>query len=151
MPNNGIHAALETPQRTKGLREIPNPTRGVWFKNGAFVPIFEPSAPASSFCPKYAGEKVFPALRKQQKESIINSTKQTLLRSALTDQIHNREIFMKGIDHSYDYEGYASYHASELAAENLPLSAHGLSAKEAELQQAASTGTRKKTGIGQER
>lgn len=27
-----------------------------------------------------------------------------LLKSALTDEIHSREMFMKGIDHSYYYE-----------------------------------------------
>jgi cell filamentation protein len=27
-----------------------------------------------------------------------------LLKQALTDQIHSREMFMKGIDHSYYYE-----------------------------------------------
>jgi cell filamentation protein len=27
-----------------------------------------------------------------------------LLRGAMTDQIHDREIFMKGIDYSYYYE-----------------------------------------------
>lgn len=37
-----------------------------------------------------------------------------ILRNALTDQIHDREIFMKGIDHSYYYEGYTQYKTSEL-------------------------------------
>ena len=32
-----------------------------------------------------------------------------LLRGALTDQINDRTLFMKGIDHSYAYEGYDSY------------------------------------------
>lgn len=40
----------------------------------------------------------------------------TLLRGALTDQIHNREIYMKGLDRSYDYEGYASFQAEDLSA-----------------------------------
>ena len=31
-----------------------------------------------------------------------------ILQNALTDQIHDREMFMKGIDHSYYYEGYTS-------------------------------------------
>ena len=46
----------------------------------------------------------------------------TLLRGALTDQIHDRELFMKGIDHSYDYEGYANYRTSELSAKRPSLS-----------------------------
>lgn len=29
-----------------------------------------------------------------------------LLKNALTDQIHNREMYIKGIDHSYSYEGF---------------------------------------------
>lgn len=37
-----------------------------------------------------------------------------LLRAALTDQINDRQIYMKGIDHSYYYEGYTSYKAEEL-------------------------------------
>lgn len=31
-----------------------------------------------------------------------------ILQKALTDEINNREIYMKGIDHSYYYEGYAT-------------------------------------------
>lgn len=37
-----------------------------------------------------------------------------LLRQALTDQTEDRTIFMKGIDRSYDYEGYAAFRAEEL-------------------------------------
>lgn len=37
-----------------------------------------------------------------------------LLKAALTDKINDREIYMKGIDHSYYYEGYAVYKAEEL-------------------------------------
>ena len=37
-----------------------------------------------------------------------------LLRAALTDQINDRQIYMKGIDHSYYYEGYTSYKIEEL-------------------------------------
>ena len=33
----------------------------------------------------------------------------TLIQSALTDEIDNRGIYMKGIDNSYYYEGYNSY------------------------------------------
>ena len=42
--------------------------------------------------------------------SPVNSLElQVLLRSALTDRIDDREVFMKGIDHSYYYEGYEKY------------------------------------------
>ncbi|MBS4461568.1 MULTISPECIES: Fic family protein [unclassified Facklamia] len=37
-----------------------------------------------------------------------------LLRSALTEQIHNREIFMKGIDQSYAYESSKAQDLSSL-------------------------------------
>ena len=37
-----------------------------------------------------------------------------LLRQALTDRINDRELYMKGIDHSYYYEGYAVYKANDL-------------------------------------
>ena len=37
-----------------------------------------------------------------------------LLHAALTDQINDRQIYMKGIDHSYYYEGYTSYKTEEL-------------------------------------
>lgn len=37
-----------------------------------------------------------------------------VLRQALTDKVSDREIFMKGIDHSYYYEGYAEFKSGEL-------------------------------------
>ena len=37
-----------------------------------------------------------------------------LLKIALTDQINDREMFMKGIDHSYYYEGYNTFKTEEL-------------------------------------
>ena len=37
-----------------------------------------------------------------------------ILQKALTDEINNREIYMKGIDHSYYYEGYATYKTENL-------------------------------------
>lgn len=37
-----------------------------------------------------------------------------LLRKALTDRIDDREIYMKGIDHSYYYEGYMVYKINEV-------------------------------------
>ena len=37
-----------------------------------------------------------------------------LLNNALTDRINDREIYMKGIDTSYHYEGYAAFKAEEL-------------------------------------
>ena len=37
-----------------------------------------------------------------------------LLKGALTDEINSREVYMKGIDHSYYYEGYTNFKAEEL-------------------------------------
>ncbi len=37
-----------------------------------------------------------------------------LLHSALTDNIENRDIYMKGIDHSYYYEGYTAFKTEDL-------------------------------------
>lgn len=37
-----------------------------------------------------------------------------LLKNALTDEINSREIYIKGIDHSYYYEGYTTFKTEEL-------------------------------------
>lgn len=37
-----------------------------------------------------------------------------LLKAALTDEIDSREVYMKGIDHSYYYEGYTTFKTEEL-------------------------------------
>lgn len=37
-----------------------------------------------------------------------------LLKEALTDKINDREIYMKGIDHSYFYEGYTTFKTKDL-------------------------------------
>ena len=37
-----------------------------------------------------------------------------LLKAALTNEINSREVYMKGIDHSYYYEGYTTFKAEEL-------------------------------------
>ena len=37
-----------------------------------------------------------------------------LLKNALTDEIDSREVYMKGIDHSYYYEGYTTFKTEEL-------------------------------------
>ena len=41
-----------------------------------------------------------------------------VLRAALTDKIYDREVYMKGIDMSYFYEGYIVYKTSDLQKEN---------------------------------
>ena len=37
-----------------------------------------------------------------------------ILKQALTDKVNDREVYMKGIDHSYYYEGYVIYKAEDL-------------------------------------
>ena len=37
-----------------------------------------------------------------------------ILKNALTDKIDDRELYMKGIDNSYHYEGYTAFKAEEL-------------------------------------
>lgn len=47
--------------------------------------------------------------------SVVNDVEiKNLLRQALTDQIHDRILFMKGIDISYYYEGYSEFKTSHL-------------------------------------
>ena len=40
-----------------------------------------------------------------------------LLKSALTDKINDRDVYMKGIDASYHYEGYSVYRTEDLAVQ----------------------------------
>ena len=37
-----------------------------------------------------------------------------LLKQALTDKINDREVYMKGIDASYNYEGYTTFQPENL-------------------------------------
>ena len=37
-----------------------------------------------------------------------------ILKAAMTDDIHSREVYMKGIDHSYYYEGYTTFKTEDL-------------------------------------
>nr|WP_296958828.1 Fic family protein [uncultured Mediterraneibacter sp.] len=37
-----------------------------------------------------------------------------VLKAALTEDIHSRDVYMKGIDHSYYYEGYITYKTEDL-------------------------------------
>ena len=37
-----------------------------------------------------------------------------VLKAALTDEINSREVYIKGIDHSYYYEGYTTFKTEEL-------------------------------------
>ena len=52
-----------------------------------------------------------------ERSPIRDSEIKHVLKAALTDEIHSREVYMKGIDHSYYYEGYMTFKAEELLAE----------------------------------
>lgn len=40
-----------------------------------------------------------------------------LLKAALSEEVGSREVYMKGIDHSYYYEGYTTFKAEDLSKE----------------------------------
>ena len=40
-----------------------------------------------------------------------------LLKAALNHEINSREVYMKGIDHSYYYEGYTTFKTEDLSKE----------------------------------
>lgn len=49
------------------------------------------------------------------KRSVVKDLEiKALLKEALTDKIHDRTLFMKGIDISYYYEGYSEFKTEEL-------------------------------------
>ncbi|BAQ24102.1 protein adenylyltransferase Fic [Streptococcus troglodytae] len=49
-----------------------------------------------------------------ERSPIRNTEIKYVLCQALTSQINDRELYMKGIDHSYYYEGYTLYQTGEL-------------------------------------
>ena len=49
-----------------------------------------------------------------ERSSIKDIEIKELLKKSLTDEINNREIYIKGIDNSYSYEGYISFKTDEL-------------------------------------
>ena len=49
-----------------------------------------------------------------ERSPIRDTEIKVVLKAALTDKINGREIYMKGIDHSYYYEGYTSFKTDEL-------------------------------------
>ena len=49
-----------------------------------------------------------------ERSSIKDVEIKVLLKVALTDEIDSREVYMKGIDHSYYYEGYTTFKTEEL-------------------------------------
>lgn len=52
-----------------------------------------------------------------ERSPIKNTEIKLLLKDALTDKINDREVYMKGIDASYHYEGYSVYKIEDLKLE----------------------------------
>ena len=53
-------------------------------------------------------------LMAMERSSIKDVEIKHILKQALTDKVEDREVYMKGIDHSYYYEGYTIYKTNEL-------------------------------------
>ncbi len=53
-----------------------------------------------------------------ERSPIRNIEIKFLLKEALTDKINDREVYMKGIDASYSYEGYSLYVSKDLNNDN---------------------------------
>lgn len=53
-------------------------------------------------------------LSSMQRSVVKDVEIKVLLKQALTDKIHDRTVFMKGIDVSYYYEGYSEFKTEEL-------------------------------------
>ena len=49
-----------------------------------------------------------------ERSPIRDTEIKAVLKAALTDDVNSREVFMKGIDHSYYYEGYTTFKTKEL-------------------------------------
>ena len=49
-----------------------------------------------------------------ERSPIRDTEIKVLLKAALTDAVSSREVYVKGIDHSYYYEGYTTFKAEEL-------------------------------------
>ncbi len=49
-----------------------------------------------------------------ERSPIKDTEIKTILKNALTEKINDREIYMKGIDHSYYYEGYNIFNTEDI-------------------------------------
>ena len=49
-----------------------------------------------------------------ERSPIRDTEMKALLRAALTDRINDRQMYMKGVDASYRYEGYSTYKTEDL-------------------------------------
>ncbi len=64
---------------------------------------------------KYVEMNIAHPFREGNGRSTIKNTEiKYILKAALTDKINDREVYMKGIDASYSYEGYSVYKVEDL-------------------------------------
>ena len=49
-----------------------------------------------------------------ERSPVRNREIKELLENALTDRINDRQVYMKGIDASYHYEGYSTYKMEDI-------------------------------------
>ena len=49
-----------------------------------------------------------------ERSPIRDTEIKVVLRAALTEEVSSREIYLKGIDHSYYYEGYSAFCTEEI-------------------------------------
>lgn len=49
-----------------------------------------------------------------ERSPIRDTEIKAVLKEALTDKVDDRQVYMKGIDASYSYEGYSTYAMREL-------------------------------------
>ena len=52
-----------------------------------------------------------------ERSPIKDTEIKVLLKAALTNDVDSREVYMKGIDHSYYYEGYTTFKTEDLSKE----------------------------------
>ena len=71
------------------------------------------STPLKSCSPSCMGNKE-DYLLAMERSPIKDVEIKVLLKGALTDKINNREVYMKGIDQSYYYEGFTAFKTEEL-------------------------------------
>ena len=49
-----------------------------------------------------------------ERSPIRDTEIKVVLKAALTDDVNSRKLYMKGIDHSYYYEGYTTFQTEKL-------------------------------------
>ena len=93
------------------------------FENGVLDTLSAGKSSTLQSIHKYLFEDIYDFAGKLRKEDYLLAMERSpikdmeikvLLKSALTDEINSREVYMIGIDHSYYYEGYTTFKTEEL-------------------------------------